>query len=83
MTPETKRPAPLAGGNRAQSNQTGQPENRPLADERQPLPCQLRELAADVRRLLPHRSDPERFHVDKDDVAHRLVSLAVRLEGAR
>lgn len=36
----------------------------------------LRVLAHRVRRLCPHHRDPERFHMDKDEVARALLRLA-------
>lgn len=41
----------------------------------------LRELASKVRRLSPHHRDPERFHVEKDEVARMLLRLARQNEG--
>ena len=47
------------------------------------LPDALRDLAHQVRRLLPHWSDPEKFHVAKSDIADQLRRLAQRAEGDR
>jgi hypothetical protein len=40
----------------------------------------LREIVDRVRRLMPLRSDPERFHVDRDSVAVDLGRLARELD---
>jgi len=40
----------------------------------------LRALAAAVRRLGPSRHDPERFHLDKGEVAAELRRLAREIE---
>lgn len=39
------------------------------------------ELADRVNRLRPARSDPEAFHVEKDEIARSLRRMARRLEG--
>jgi hypothetical protein len=44
---------------------------------------QLRDLSRAVRRLGPDHRDPERFHVDKSEIAARLSDLAARLERFR
>jgi hypothetical protein len=44
------------------------------------VPEALRSLARDVRRLNPHRHDPERFYTDKEAVSERLTDLARRVE---
>lgn len=43
----------------------------------------LRELAIDVRRLVPDRRDPEQFHVSKSEIEARLRRLARELERQR
>jgi hypothetical protein len=44
---------------------------------------ELRELAKDVRKIgAAHRSDPETICIQKDEIAHRLLELAKRLEHA-
>lgn len=44
---------------------------------------QLRELARDVRKIgAADRTDPETICIQKDEIAHRLVELARRLERA-
>ena len=43
---------------------------------------QLRDLSRQVRRLVPDRRDPERYHLDKDASAKALVRLARRLEAS-
>lgn len=40
----------------------------------------LRDLAGKVRRLSPHHRDPERFHLEKDEVVRALLRLAQRQE---
>lgn len=42
--------------------------------------AKLRALAARVRNNLPRRNDPERFHIEKDEIARELLSLAVPFE---
>lgn len=42
----------------------------------------LRVLADQVRRLLPDRRDPERFHVTKSELAAELRQLARELDVA-
>ena len=42
----------------------------------------LATLAARVARLSPDRHDPERFHMDKDDIARQLRRMARDLERA-
>ena len=37
---------------------------------------ELRALARKVRRLAPHRQNPETFYTDREDVADRLDELA-------
>jgi hypothetical protein len=44
---------------------------------------QLRGLSRDMRRLCPHHRDPERFHVEKSEIAAKLAELAERLERVR
>ena len=41
------------------------------------------ELAQRVRRLSPHHRDPERFHLEKDEIVRDLRTLARRFEGVR
>ena len=41
---------------------------------------ELREIARAVAENVPSRHDPERFHVNKSDIAYRLRRLA-RQEG--
>lgn len=43
----------------------------------------LLELAYQVRRLTPSRHDPERFHLEKDEVFRALRSIARDLGGVR
>jgi hypothetical protein len=43
----------------------------------------LRALADRVRRLVPHRRDPERFHVDKSCITQDLEELAAECDGIR
>ena len=45
------------------------------------LAAQLRALASRVRANLPRRSDPEQFHVEKDDIAKALLTIANAIEG--
>ena len=40
----------------------------------------LRELADRVRRLSPHHRDPERFHLEKDEIARQLQLVARQCE---
>ena len=48
------------------------------------LPDELRNLARYVRRIGgAYRSNPEAIYAAKDEVAHRLITMARRLEGAR
>jgi hypothetical protein len=42
---------------------------------------ELRDLAGRVRRNLPRRIDPERFHVELDAIARRLLDLSTELCG--
>ena len=42
----------------------------------------LNDLAARIDKLTPRRRDPERFHVEKDEIAHALRKLGLEL-GAR
>ncbi len=44
--------------------------------------AELRELAHRVHRLAPDRRDPERYHVDKSEIAAMLRQLAARIERA-
>jgi hypothetical protein len=44
-----------------------------------PAPLQLEALAARVAALLPCRRDPERFHMDRHEIAADLLRLARRL----
>lgn len=44
---------------------------------------QLRDLSRAVRRLGPDSRDPERFHIEKSEIATRLADLATRLERVR
>jgi hypothetical protein len=37
---------------------------------------ELRDLAQNVRRLGPDRRNPERFHVEKSEIAAKLMMLA-------
>jgi hypothetical protein len=43
----------------------------------------LREMARAVRELRPDRHDPEKFFLDRSEVAYRLDALADRLAGLR
>ena len=43
----------------------------------------LRALADRVRRLAPHRGDPERFHVEKSCITQDLEELAAQCDGLR
>jgi hypothetical protein len=45
------------------------------------LPGRLEELAAKLRRLAPCHRNPERFHQEKDEIMHDLLSLARLLKG--
>lgn len=45
------------------------------------LPDKLDELARRVGRLAPCRRDPERFHVEKSEIAHELRRLAQHAGG--
>lgn len=45
-----------------------------------PAPDTLHRLAARVARLSPDRRNPERWHLEKDDIAHALRRLARTLE---
>jgi hypothetical protein len=40
------------------------------------VPDQLRDLAKRVRRLSPDRMNPEKFFMEKDDIASQLATLA-------
>jgi hypothetical protein len=46
-------------------------------------PDTLHTLAARVSRLSPDRRDPERWHIEKDDIARKLLQLARSLEKSR
>lgn len=43
-------------------------------------PATLHQLAHAVRRLTPHHRDPERFHLDKDNIERTLRRLARQAE---
>jgi len=43
-----------------------------------PLSPEIEAIADRVRRLLPSRHDPERFHVEKDEIERELRRLARR-----
>ena len=53
------------------------------SDSMTKLAERLAELAARVVRNQPDRRDPERFHVEKDDIAHQLRRIAKEAEDAR
>lgn len=44
---------------------------------------QLRDLSRAVRRLRPDHRDPERYHIEKSEIAEALASMARRLETER
>lgn len=44
-------------------------------------PGRLEELVAKLRRLGPCHRDPERFHLEKNEIMHDLLSLARLLKG--
>jgi hypothetical protein len=46
-------------------------------------PATLSTLAARVARLSPDRRDPERWHLEKDDIAKALRRIARDLERQR
>lgn len=53
----------------------------PAAHERPAdLARELRLVATAVRRLIPDRRDPERFHMEKSSAAHRIAVLARKIE---
>jgi hypothetical protein len=56
-----------------------EPENPPPSSTLSTLGSQLDALAARVARLSPCRRDPERFHIDKSDLAHAMRLLASEL----
>lgn len=39
-------------------------------------PAKLKELERRVRRNVPDHRDPERFHVEKDEIAHEIGTIA-------
>jgi hypothetical protein len=41
---------------------------------------QLRDLSSAVRRLRPDHRDPERWHIEKSEIAAALAAMARRLE---
>lgn len=45
-----------------------------------PAPDTLHSLATRVARLSPDRRDPERWHLEKDDIAYTLRRLARDME---
>jgi hypothetical protein len=45
--------------------------------------CELAELAARVRRLVPSHRDPERFHLEKSEIEHALRRLARNAKARR
>ncbi len=45
-----------------------------------PAPDTLHSLASRVMRLSPDRRDPERWHLEKDDIARSLLRLARDLQ---
>jgi hypothetical protein len=49
------------------------PPNAPVAAQRA---AALEALAERVRRLSPDRRDPERFHIEKDELAAELRRMA-------
>jgi hypothetical protein len=62
--------------------------HRPIARAASAQPAastaiELTELARLARRLSPDCRDPERFHIERDELAKRLAQLARRAEGAR
>ncbi len=70
-------PAPLAGGNRADTQSRSDRDNRRLAGE-------LQDLARAVRRIgCAFHSDPEAIALAKDTIARRLAALARAVECAR
>lgn len=45
-----------------------------------PASREVEQLADRVRRLTVHHRDPERFHIEKSEIAHELHQLARTLE---
>jgi hypothetical protein len=46
------------------------------------LAAELRALIRRVRYNIPHRHDPERFHLEKSEIERCLLTLANRLDGS-
>lgn len=42
--------------------------------------AKLRALADRVRRNLPMNGDPERFHLEKSEIARAIINMAIRIE---
>ncbi|WP_218064120.1 hypothetical protein [Nguyenibacter vanlangensis] len=42
-------------------------------------PTQIENIASRLRRLIPDRRDPERFHTEKSELEHLLRHMAQRL----
>jgi hypothetical protein len=52
-------------------------------DDLTPLPTRLRALAGELVRLQPNRTDPERYHIEKDRIATELRRAAVEADWTR
>lgn len=57
--------------------------HHPATRHRPDLSEQLRELARRVRALSPCRRDPERYHVEKDEIEKELRRLSQAAGGGR
>jgi hypothetical protein len=55
----------------------------PAARVAVPKASDVLDLARRVRRLVPDHRDPERFHLDKSEIAGELHRLALTLERGR
>lgn len=53
-----------------------QSQHHLVARHRPDLADQLRDLARRVRALSPCRHDPERYHLEKDEIERELARLA-------
>ncbi len=53
---------------------------RGMSRDTNPQNTALAELADRIRRLVPSRSDPERFHVEKSEIEHELRRLARKVK---
>jgi len=60
--------------------QTSTAESLPAHQRGPALAAQLDALAERVRRLAPDHRDPERYHIERSEIEHRLRQLAYAVE---